>query len=184
MLSGQSRSVGMLMPVPSSLGGLGSTCAGCDSSATVGQPIPGTSCINTGFGACVDCSIWAQWLFNTGCWKYSPTTWEQMAQYPPPPMPVTVGSPGGSTLTIPPASGPQAQQTIDQIIARQVAAQIADYTAFYGTVPDVPPDCGTDVPTLNADGSWKCPVSTLTYVMLAVGVLGVGLVAFGAGARR
>jgi hypothetical protein len=66
----------------------------------VGQPIHG-SVIDTGAGTTADCNVGWQWALNSGCWKYSPSAWSQMAQFQTPPVPVPPPAVSAGTSTVP-----------------------------------------------------------------------------------
>jgi hypothetical protein len=68
----------------------------------VGQPIHG-SVIDTGAGTTADCNVGWQWALNSGCWKYSPSAWSQMAQFAQPPSSVIAPPPAvdAGTSTVP-----------------------------------------------------------------------------------
>jgi hypothetical protein len=111
--------------------------------------------------------------FLGGIWN--PTCWQSLN---PPSTVAPVGAPTGSALTVPPASGADAQATIDTLVNQQMtdqqalnagAVQSSWWDTVTGAVGSVAPDSGT---------SW------LMYGVLAI----VGVMAFvsigGGSARR
>jgi hypothetical protein len=79
-----------------------------------------------GMSAATDCLTLGNWLTNSSCWGHSIPYWQQMAtpgqsapgSAPPP-------APTGAVLTVPPASGAEAQQTVDTLLNAQMASQQA-----------------------------------------------------------
>ena len=94
------------------------------------------SVIDTGFGTSADCNTWSGYLLNSGCWKYSPAAWEEIAAFATPPAPPAVRSPGD--IIAPPASGTDAQQSVDALLARQMRDAQTQNQAFFNAQPYVP----------------------------------------------
>jgi hypothetical protein len=75
-----------------------------------------------------DCSGSISWYLNAHCWGQTPEQWA--AQYSSQLSPIAPPqAPTGSVLTTPPASGEQAQQTVQDIINQQMIDQQAKNAA-------------------------------------------------------
>lgn len=108
-------------------------------------PPGGSSFFGSIFGG-TDCSNSLSWLFDAGCWGYSPSAWDQMSQFsqPPVPVPAPAVSAGLSTTPAPYqcASGslvtaatncPEYTAAIDAALAAGVSETQAGNVAFFGT---------------------------------------------------
>jgi len=82
-----------------------------------------------------DCTNWFTWLIDSDCWVASPSEW---AAYPTPPAPLPPTAPTGSVLTVPPASGAEAQSTVNQLVAQTTAANQQQASDFFSTVQGLP----------------------------------------------
>ena len=110
--------------------------------------------------------------FMGGIWN--PTCWQTIN----PPSPVApVGSPTGSALTVPPASGTDAQATVDTLVNQQLVDQNA---LNAGAVTSSWWDSITGAAGAAATGA----TSYLPWILGAAGLLVFGFVAFGGGSAR
>jgi hypothetical protein len=110
---------------------------------------PGDLALNT-------CVTLGGWLTNSSCWGHSIPYWQQMMT----PGQSSVGSapppaPTGSVLTTPPASGAEAQATVDQLLNEQMAAQqavnaqqVSPTVDIYSAVNSLNAAAGSVLPTL------------------------------------
>ena len=107
---------------------------------------------------------------------FSPTCWSML-------QPSTVAPPGaptGDALTVAPASGEQAQATVDALLNQQLADQQA---ANAGTVTS----SWWDTLMGNTSAAGSAAVSTVTSPLLWLGLAGLGIfamVAMGGGSAR
>ena len=143
--------------------------------------------LNPMAGTALDCGFFAGGIFNPACRCLSfPSTCSASdyaaayalahpSVYAPIQAPPTVQAPAGSALTVPPASGADAQATIDAVLAQQeAAAQAQNAATMQQTAANLQAAAQTQCPgaTLiqNADGSWSCPTSTnwLLYGAIAL----------------
>ncbi len=71
-----------------------------------GQTTPAPSFLDTVLGIGSDCSNYATWLFNAGCWSYSPTEWTTEEMYGGV-LPTPAGAPQGTAnaLIVDPSTG-------------------------------------------------------------------------------
>ena len=147
----------------------------------------GFGVLNPTAGTALDCGLTAGGVFNKACWCLS---WPSLCSaadyqaayalanpgvYAPIQAPPTVQAPAGSAITVPPASGADAQATIDAVLAQQeAAAQAQNAATMQQTAANLQAAAQTQCPgaTLvqNADGSWSCPTSTnwLLYGAIAL----------------
>lgn len=72
-----------------------------------------------------DCSNSLNWLFASGCWSMSPSSWAALAAAGQSSLTATPPAPSGSVLTVPPASGADAQATVDALVNQQMQNQQA-----------------------------------------------------------
>jgi len=101
------------------------------------------------------CDQWWIWPLDPRCWKYSPSAWAQIMQFGTLPSPPAVQAPAGDAQTKSPASGAEAQATIDSVISQQADASKQNVQNFFSSQQSVAPSCAGAVQ--QADGSWKCP---------------------------
>lgn len=71
-----------------------------------------------------DCSQGAMWAAHPICWSMSADSWAKLAGAVAP-----VGAPTGAALTVPPASGADAQATVDALVNQQMLDQQAKNAA-------------------------------------------------------
>lgn len=129
-------------------------------------------------GAATDCTNWVNYAFAPACWAYSIDAWRQMAQFHEPSPPPTVGAPTGSVLTTPPASGEQAQQTIDDILAQQIRDWQEQNQAEMNAQPEVAMTCDNGSAYKDSNGVWQCPsgpTSWQTIALIAAAIIAGGL---------
>ena len=95
--------------------------------------------VRNGRGMGVDasqCTSFFSWALNSDCWGHSIPYWQQ-AMIPGGSGLAVPAAPTGSVLTTPPASGAEAQATVDTLLNEQLAAQQAADAAQVQPVTDV-----------------------------------------------
>lgn len=95
------------------------------------------------------------------------------------PNPIAPSAPTGEVLTVPPASGEEAQATVDALLKQQMEAQQAEnqralQQAAANIKQSMQDQCPGKILKQNADGTWACPSSMDT--LLIVGAAAIGLV--------
>ena len=83
-----------------------------------------------------ECATFGSWLMDSACWGHSIPYWQQIATPGGSGLAVPQ-APTGSVLTTPPASGADAQATVDALLNEQLAAQQATNAAQVQPVTDV-----------------------------------------------
>ncbi len=160
--------------------------ASASSSVDVGWP----------FGM-VDCSNDATYFIFYPCWVRSLVEWKTMAQYNPPPMPLLPPAVSSGTSTTPAPiecpTGidtnvcPQFQAEVNAALAQGKTlndAQLQAWAALQIPVSD-PSELNCDNNLVQeSDGTWKCPSSPSTWIMLAVAALAIGGLLVLQGARK
>ena len=134
----------------------------------------------------VDCSNDATWWIFYQCHTHSLVEWKTMAQYNPPPAPLPAPAVSAGTSTTPapiecPAGldtnvCPQFQAEVNAALAAGkdlTDAQLQAWAALQTPVSD-PSELNCDNPVQQADGTWKCPSSASTWMILAVAGLAIG----------
>ena len=135
-------------------------------------------------GTADPCALSQGGLFNKACWCWMfpalCTTAEYQATvglmypeetYAPIQTPPVVGAPTGAALTVPPASGQQAAQTIDELLAQQETAWQAQNAA---TMAETQRNLDAIAAGKDGDGS---PTPSPTNWWLWIGVAAVGVFA-------
>lgn len=148
-------------------GGLGQVVG---QSTSVSKP----SVIYTGAGFTADCSNLGEYILNTGCWRYTLGSWQQMnaaaTAVGPLSSPPTVPATSFGTSTNPPApiSGAQASAQITDVLTAQHDLQTTALQNYFG-------QAATSLQTLvTTDGSG---IDWTTWALVAGGVLVLILVA-------
>jgi hypothetical protein len=95
--------------------------------------------VRNGRGMGVDasqCTSFFSWALNSDCWGHSIPYWQQ-AMIPGGSGLAVPAAPTGSVLTTPPASGADAQATVDALLNEQLAAQQVANAAQVQPVTDI-----------------------------------------------
>lgn len=127
-------------------------------------------------GNVIDCDLWSN-FFQSVCWIPGATVTTPVL--PEPPIPASPGAPSGSALTVPPASGAEAQSTVDALVTAAGQQTQANTQSFYNALPSdlVAQPCNqTIVPLLGI-------CDTTVYLVGGIGAAALLLMAF-AGRRR
>jgi hypothetical protein len=124
-------------------------------------------------GPKTDCSDSWNWTFAPACWSQSPGAWAlQAGAVAPPPAPT------GDVLTVPPASGADAQATVDQLVNQQMIDQQAHNAA--GVTSSV-----SDVILGSGGAAIAAAAPAVPWLWIGLGVLGVfAATAIGGGSPR
>jgi hypothetical protein len=145
----------------------------------VGQPIHG-SVIDTGAGTTADCSVGWQWALNSGCWKYSPSAWDQMKAFGERPASVIKPPPavdaGTSTVPAPYACSSGAMATAATNCPEYSAAVDAALKAGKDLTDQALLDWYASQPMVPDTGSpnWLLYAGIGLGVVFALGVVGGG----------
>ena len=117
---------------------------------------------------------------NAEFWNgiFDPTCWQTVN---PPSAVAPVGSPTGDALTVPPASGADAQATVDALVNQQVVDQNA---LNAGAVQSSWWDTLTGNTYSSASGAASGLTAALPWILGAVGIGMFAMVAFGGGSAR
>jgi len=127
-----------------------------------------------------DCSGAVSWLLSSSCWSQTRDQWA--AQYAAQLSPIAPpGAPTGSVLTVPPASGADAQATVDELLNQQLADQQAKNAAgvtssWWDTLLGAPAAAGGAVASAFTMPTWA-------WIGLA-GIAAFALVSAGGGSPR
>lgn len=145
--------------------------------------------LNPTAGTALDCGLFAGGVFRKECWCMSwPSLCSQAdyvasraladpSVYAALQAPPVVGAPTGSALTVPPASGAEAQAQVDAIIAQQQAAWDAQNSATMGQTQSGLDQFAADFTAATSGTNWM-----LYGVLAIVGVF--ALVSVGGGSAR
>lgn len=133
---------------------------------------------NSGIGA-YDCASPLLWYLSSSCWSQPAAAWAgQMPTAVAPPR-----APTGPVLTIPPASGADAQQTVDDLLNQQMIDQQAKDAAgvtssWWDKV------VGSPAAAVDAAGNLIPSSVPWGWIAAGFGVLALGVVAVGGGSPR
>lgn len=146
--------------------------------------------LNPTAGTALDCGLFAFGVFKPECWCLSYPSLCSKSDYTaaytlahpeviaPIQAPPTVGAPAGSELTVPPASGQAAQQTVDELLAQQAADWQAQNAATIAQTQANLDQVGAQYDAITAS-------SGIPWYWWLAGGLGVfALVAMGGGSAR
>ena len=126
-------------------------------------------------GPKTDCSDSWNWALAPACWSQSAAAWAlQAGAVAPPPAPT------GDVLTVPPASGAEAQATVDQLVNQQMTDQQAKNAAgvtssWWDQIVGAPAAAASALTPSSIPWGW---------IIGGFGIVAFGMVALGGGSPR
>jgi hypothetical protein len=143
--------------------------------------------LNPTAGSSLDCGLFAGGVFQKACWCLQFPSLCSSADYQaavalanpdlvyaPIQQPPVVGAPTGTAATVAPASGQQAQETINQLLAEQMTAQQAGDAATVAQTQASLDAIAASQPSLASATNWWLYIGIAAVAVFALVAMGGG----------